>query len=220
MDARGFVRKLAAVAASLVLVFSPVLALAGPVLDGSIPANGKPSDGSLGATWDGSTHHVLRSDASGILRTTEEYPYQLQNDRFIACDTTLTKVNYRVIRPLGLGWSVSPFGSRTVLVTKVQKGTPNALKLYLFGSDDNVNYYPIIAPGAWSYVDTDSAKIDTLTLTIPASFQSANTVRQFKLPLPEDAYAGRYVQIWAQRTDSLYASNAMHIGLEYEGRWK
>lgn len=219
MDARGMVNKLVALAAVFSLTFSPAIAMAGEIVDGSVPANGLPQAGDVGATWNGSAHKVLRSDASGILRTTEEYPYHLQNDAFPASDTTNTVI-FRVIRPLGLGWSVSPFGARTVTVTKVQKGPPCAVKFYLFGSDDNVNYYPIIKSDAWSYLDTDSAKIDTLTLTIPASFQSQNSVRTFKLTLPEEVYPGRYLQIWAQRTDSAFASNATHVGLTYEGRWK
>ena len=212
-------RTITAFLAALVVLLAPLVAVAADVRDGSIPANGLPMSGQLGGTWNGSAHKVLRSDASGILRVTEEYPYHLQNDAFPAADTTNTVI-FKVIRPLGLGWSVSPFGARTVTVTKVQKGPPCAVKFYLFGSDDNVNYFPIIKSDAWSYLDTDSAKIDTLTLTIPASFQSANTVRQFKLALPEDVYPGRYVQIWAQRTDSAFASNATHVGLTYEGRWK
>lgn len=217
-------RILAAVAALLLMV-APLVGFAGEVNEGQTPGNGKPYSGDLGAGWDGSSHRVLRSDASGILRMTEEYPAQLQNERFLACDTTLTRVINGVLRPVGLAWSVSPFGSRSVLVTRVQKGTPNTLKLYLFGSDDNVNFYPLISQAAWTTASApaghgDSTKVDTIGVTIPTLFAGPNTVRQFKIALPEAEYAGRYLQIWATRTDSAYASNSMPIGLEYEGRWK
>lgn len=196
-------RFVAALAACLVL-FAPALSLAEPAVDVKFSKNGVPTTPLL--------------DASGIIRSTEEYPYQLQNDRFPAADTTNTVIN-GVLRPLGLGWSVSPFGARTVTVTRVQKGTPNTLRLYLFGSDDNVNYFPIIADNAW-VAGGDSTKIDTLECRIPTLFAGPNTVRQFKITLPETIYPGRYVQIWAMRTDSVFASNAMHVGLTYEGRWK
>jgi hypothetical protein len=197
-------RFVAALAACLIM-FVPALVLAQPAVDVKYNKNG--------------TLTTPLLDASGIIRMTEEYPFQLQNDAFPAADTSNTVIN-GVLRPVGLGWSVSPFGARTVLVTRVQKGTPNTLKLYLFGSDDNVNYIPILSSDVWSYTNNDSTKIDTLGVTIPTLFAGPNTVRQFKLSLPEAIYPGRYVQIWAMRTDSAYATNAMHLGLTYEGRWK
>ena len=205
--------------AALIVLMAPLLAVAADVRDGSIPANGLPMSGGLGATWNGSTHKVLRSDADGILRVTEEYPWHLQNDAFPAADTT-NMVIANVLRPLGLGWSVSPFGSRSVLVTRVNSKETRTLKMFLFGSDDNVNYYPILSDAAWSYTNNDSAKIDTLGVTIPPTFQAANTVKQFKISLPENIYPGRYLQIWAQTHDSTVATAYCKVGITYEGRWK
>ena len=214
---KSFQSRAIAALAALLVALSPLVAVAAEHKDGATVTGS--AYGQPGAGFTGSTFKVLRSDASGILRTTEEYPEQLQNDRFVASDTTNTVIN-GVLRPLGLGWSVSPFGSRTVLLTRVQKGTANTLKLYLFGSDDNVNYFPILSQDVWSYTNNDSTKIDTLMATIPTQFSGSNSVRQFKIVLPEAVYPGRYLQIWATRTDSAYASNAMHLGLTYEGRWK
>ena len=219
MNARAWTRNLAATAASLWLAFSPLIAFAADVIDGSTPANGKPSSGQVGATWDGSRHHVLKSDASGIVRVTEEYPYQLQNDAFPAADTT-NMVIANVLRPLGLGWSVSPFGSRTVSVTRVNAGAPRTVKLYLFGSDDNVTYYPIISQAAWSYTNNDTAKFDTLMVTIPPTWQASSTVKQFKLTLPEIDYPGRYLQMWGASFDSVSVGSYCKMSLTYEGRWK
>lgn len=218
-------RSLCAVVSALLILTAPVFALAAEVGDGAIPGNGRPWAGEQVSGWDGTSHRVLRTDASGVLRIAEDYPYQLQNDRFPAADTSNTVIN-GVLRPIGLGWSVSPFGARTVTVTRVQKGTANTLKLYLFGSDDNVNYYPIISSQAFvpfanaGVAVADTIRVDTLMCTIPTQFSGSNSVRQFKIVLPEEVYPGRYLQIWATRTDSAYASNAMHVGLTYEGRWK
>ncbi len=205
--------------AALIVLMAPLLAVAADVRDGSIPANGLPMSGGLGATWNGSTHKVLRSDADGILRVTEEYPWQLQNDAFPAADTT-NMVIATVLRPLGLGWSVSPFGSRSVSVTRVNAGAPRTVKLYLFGSDDNVNYFPIISQNAWSYANNDTAKFDTLMVTIPPTWQLSSTVKQFKLALPEIEYPGRYLQIWAASFDSVSVGSYCKMSLTYEGRWK
>ena len=84
MDARAYGRKLVALAAVFVFTLGPTLAMAGEIIDGSAPANGLPQSGDVGATWNGSSHKVLRSDASGILRVTEEYPYQLQTEVYVA----------------------------------------------------------------------------------------------------------------------------------------
>ena len=197
-------RFLAALAACISLLI-PAVALAQPAV---VPHY-----------WNGTRFVPGQISISGAEETTEMNPSELQNDVFPAADSVTIFAG--VLRPLGLGWSVSPFGNRSVTITRTQKGTPNTTKFYLFGSDDNVNYSPIVQAAAWTNSSVaDTARFDTLMVTIPTQWQGPNTVRQFKIPLPEIEYPGRYLQLWVARFDSVYASNAMNIGLLYEGRWK
>lgn len=210
-------KKSLAVLCAVWIAFVPNIALAQvPATTDADPASGK-QFGRVGIY-----------DASKVLRTTEEYPYQLQNDMYPAADTTTVVFN-GVIRPVGLAWSVSPFGARNVLVTLSRNGVATRLKLYLYGSDDGTTFFPVMAQtGVWTITDSDSNKADTLQAVIgtqqfPGANGGSNTVRQFKLPLPEDVYYGRYVQIWAARFDSAFTAaqgQATHIGLKYEGRWR
>jgi hypothetical protein len=161
----------------------------------------------------------LRADPDGILRIGEEYPPQIQHGQFPAADTTNILYN-GFFRQLGLGWSVSPFGNRVAVLTRVQSKDTRTLKIWLFGSHDNIVWAPVYRSSAWSHLIADSTLADTLGITIPPTRQNANTVAMIRLPLPEIDYPGRYLSFFATTLDSTVSTSYQKVGVTFEGRWK
>jgi hypothetical protein len=187
-------RSLAAALAAVLVLVSP---LSADVNDGQTPSDGRSDAGKLGAGWDGASHRVFRSDPSGILRTTEEYPITTQRGEFTA--GTLIPL-HTGLKAVGNGWSASPYGNRILRVTRAATGgaAVDRLYLYLFTSDDNVTFRPLFrslnaaATAAGSLADT--AAVDTVQISIPSS--PATFDAYYQIP---DWYLGDYVQIWAKR---------------------
>ena len=221
MDARGSTNTLvAALLASFIVLLAPSMynAVAGEIVDGSVPANGLPQAGDVGATWNGSTHKVLRSDASGILRVTEEYPYQLQTEVYVA-GTNIPV--HQGLKQLGNGWAVHPNGDRVVKLRRTTTGGTGSgvVRLFLYGSDDNVNFYPLMPASVWSAANAigDSTRTDTLSCLIPSAGTAG--VAEFKITLPSsDVYPGRYLSLWGWRDSS--ASSVTTLSITFEGRYK
>lgn len=202
-------------ALALIAVLLPVHAFSKETENGEIPPTGIARPGEQINGWDGTAHRALKSDPSGILRTTEEYPFQLQNEVFVAASAVAVTTG---LKQIGNGWSVSPFGDRVVRIRRVATGgnAVGSIHLHLFGSDDNVNFYPLGSAAAWrTGVLADSAFVDTLTAMVP----QGNATLEMKLTLPSDiVYPGRYLAVWAQR-DSVSGS-AQALTVIFEGRYK
>jgi hypothetical protein len=199
----------AVVALAVVAAF----ALAQQVRDGSTTPTPAISYWPMGGT-DGTTNRVIKLDSNGILRTTEEYPYQYQTETAVICGA---KPVTRGLKFMGF-WYCAPFGQRTLTVTRtIPAATTNVdcVELYLFGGDDNLTFYPVIQSAAWSDGTTagaaDSLLVDTLRVSLPSR---ATTV---KLTLPDDVYVGRYLAIYAIR-DSSAVLSAQNIAITAEGR--
>lgn len=211
-------KSLAALMACVVL-FTPMIALSQAAV---VKINGQ-SD--LGGNywygvgyWNGTTWIPGKSDPNGILRTTEEYPPQLQVETQANAAIAVTTG----LKQIGDGWSCAPFKERVLRIRRASTGGTGAsfIHLYLFGSHDDVNYYPVSPVTAWKIdlAPGDTTAVDTLGLSIPAG-RNTSGVYEFKVTLPsQDFYPGAYMAIWARRDSS--ASSAATLTLTYEGRWR
>lgn len=216
--------KFAAVLAAFLLVASPVLAAGPEYYDGYRPTGNERVNGSAVSGYSGSAIKNLRTDADGILRATEEYPPQLQNDRFPAATNVKLTTG---LKQLGLGWSVSPFGDRSVTLTRYCGTTGSSkmdvVRLYLYGSDDDQTYYPISPATVWTAANTgDSTKVDTLMAIIPSTGGTSRFWRgKFALP-SADYYPGRYLALFGARdsTSGSAPPDSVVLSITFEGRWK
>lgn len=199
-------RFLAALAACLIL---PSIALAQPAV---VPH-----------ADNGNIKVPLKVDADGNLKITDETPYQLQNDLFIGASDTLGVAVTTGLKQIGLGWSVSPFGDRVIRIKRKFAGTSlDPCYLFIYGSDDNVTYYPVIGSGAWvasGQAGADTTKVKPYRLILPAVGSGTAGTLFYKLTLPSDVYPGRYLAIFANR-DSVTGSTSQTLSISYEGRWK
>lgn len=199
-------RFLAALAACLIL---PSIALAQPAV---VPH-----------ADNGNTKVPFKVDADGNLKITDETPYQLQNDLFIGASDTLGVAVTTGLKQIGLGWSVSPFGDRVIRIKRKFAGTSlDPCYLFIYGSDDNVAYYPVIGSGAWvasGQAGADTTKVKPYRLILPAVGSGTAGTLFYKLTLPSDVYPGRYLAIFANR-DSVTGSTSQTLSISYEGRWK
>ena len=201
-------RLIAALAALTVLV-TPIMALAQPaVVPHYYDSNGiaRPAG--------------TKVDASGIPRFTEEYPYQLQTEVYVA-GTNIPV--HQGLKQLGNVWAVHPNGDRVVKLRRTTTGGAGAgvVRLFLFGSDDGVNSYPLMPASVWSAANAigDSTRTDTLSCLIPATSPTSTGVYEFKITLPSaDVYPGRYLSLWGWR-DSTNGS-ATTLSITFEGRYK
>lgn len=209
---------LAAVAALWILA-SPALVLASEWPDGYQKANGTAQQAQPIGAFDGSSQRALRSDASGILRITEEYPMTTATaNPFTAANavpvtTTLTQI--------GNGWSAYPYGNRSLYVKRTATGgsTVDPLYLYLYASDDNVSFYPVCNPGAFSatfVTGTDTTKVDTVMVQIPSKGPTFEQV--FSFPIETYGYMGKYLAIFGKRDSG--ASTVQNLTLVWMGRQK
>lgn len=171
----------------------------------------------------GTTSVPGKVDADGNLRVTDETPYQLQNDLFIGASDTLGVAVTTGLKQIGLGWSVSPFGDRVVRIKRKFAGTVlDPCYLFIYGSDDNVTYYPVIGSNAWvasGQAAADTTKVKPYRLVLPAVGSGTAGTLFYKLTLPSDVYPGRYLAIFAYR-DSISGSTSQTLSVSYEGRWK
>jgi hypothetical protein len=206
--------RLAAILVALLVLAPPRSALS-DVNDGDTPSNGKPDAGKVGAGWDGTTHRVLRTDPNGILRTAEEYPNVLQSAAFTAAVSENVHVG---LKQIGNGWSVSPYGDRVVRIRRTATGTNgiNPCYLYLFSSDNNVNFTPLVPSTAWTTTANDTNKVDTLMVSLPAV--ASGTTIESRFALPQGDYPGRYLAIWARRDSA--NGTAQTLTITFEGRYK
>jgi len=159
---------------------------------------------------------TLVTDANSILRVTEEYPAQYQTDRTTLCTNDTVRIG---LKYMGF-WYCAPWGQRTLYVSRAEGGSGVDLcYLYLYGSDDNLTYYPILQDAAWSDGVTagaaDTLLCDTLRVSLPMGFNAA------KFTLPGSLYPGRYLSIFAKRdssTGSASVRNFQTLTITAEGR--
>lgn len=193
-------RKILAALSALVVLVSPVFAAEWK--DGHTPANGVASGSQPIGAWDGASHRALRSDASGILRTTEEYPITTATSVYPAA--TLVPLNNAAMTQLGNGWSAYPYGFRSVYIKRTCASGTSAppAYLYLYSSDDNINFYPVFGQNAFSSptAAADTSKADTLMVTLP----QATATYEGVFPLPESyGYLGKYLALFARREGAI-----------------
>lgn len=172
---------------------------------------------------DGSVARQAMFDPNGILRVTEEYPYQLQTDVFVAASFSTPVSVTTGLKQIGNSWTAFPYGDRTVRIlrtTAAGSGNVPTIRCYLYGSDDNVNFYPLAKASAWGNgTFSDTLNADTLTLIIPSGIATQNTY-DMKYTIPSsDMYPGRYIAVYARR-DSTTNSLAQTLGIQFEGRYK
>jgi len=211
MDARVLCRKLVALAAVFTLTMSPIMAMAGEVIDGQTPANGQPQAGDVGAGWDGSTHRVFRMDPSGILRTTEEYP---QSSQFAT--TTVASLQqvfwcrYTSLQPLGTAYTAYPYGQKIISFTTRRQplATPSSALIYVFTSEDGADWKPVMisksgaTAGHWADYG-DSTTQDQLKCHLPLRGSAASSgLWKFSYTIPSNIYLGRYNLLFATKSDT------------------
>ena len=198
-----------AVAVALVVVAG--FSLAQQSRDGGTTPTSGLSYWPMGGT-DSTSNRVVKLDPNGILRTTEEYPYQYQTDRTSICtgDSVYLGLMYHG------SWYVAPFGMRSIIVNRTFKAGGTAcdpVRVYIFGSDDAANFYPVMfAPPSIAYTgdNRDTAYYDTL------KFFVGSQKNNLKFTLPSNVYTGRYVGIYTRR-DSTGVSS-VSISVIGEGR--
>jgi hypothetical protein len=190
-------RSLTATVAAFLLLLSPTLALSAERTPDTVAPNGKPGGVNIIGGWDGAAWRAVGVDPSGILRMTEEYPITTQRGEFAA--GTLIPL-HTGLKAVGNGWSASPYGNRILRVTRAATGgaAVDRLYLYLFSSDDNTTFRPLLrslnaATTAYASL-ADTAAVDTVQISIPST--PATLDIYYQIP---DGYMGDYVQIWAKR---------------------
>lgn len=204
-------KRLTLVLALVALVAGASYVVAQQVRDGSTSPTPGLSYWPMGGT-DGSTNRVARLDPNGILKVTEEYPAQYQTDRTTLC---VSEAVTRGLKFLGF-WYCGPFAQRSLVVTRTGSGTAvDRLYLYLYGSDDNITYYPVMQDPAWSNdgvanAPADTALCDTMRVTVPARMTTA------KFTFPQHIYPGRYLAIYAVREST--SGTGQTVTITAEGR--
>lgn len=189
-----------ALALGVALVLAAATAFGQQSGDGYIPPNGKPSSFTPGGGWSGSAMKAFRTDPNGILRTTEEYPLTEQKTSVSNAAASI----YTGLKAIGNGIPISPYGNRVVLLTRTSTGTNGSdpTFVYLYGSDDDVTYKPIMTyptTGPWTSTGAyaDTASVDSLCIVLGSNLRFSGGY--FVLP---DWYLGHYVQVWARRDSS------------------
>lgn len=161
-------------------------------------------------------------DPNKILRITEEYPQQLQNVNQLAAtfDSTTGAQLTTGLKKIGVGVTFAPYGWSSLVVQRsaIRQGA-TSVRIYLFGSDDDVTYYPVIGSDCIKTnavsAAGDSSTCDTVHFVIP------NTAAAARWKVTIDAnkvYPGRYLALYAVR-DS-FAGSSCRLGWAMEGRWK
>jgi hypothetical protein len=191
-------------AAMAVLMFcAPALALAQQSREGQT----KPPNVSF---WpmggdDGATMRSLKTRPDGTLIVTEDAPIPYQTET----EVMATNVNvFTGIRAIGNGATVYPFQKSTLLVTRTATGgaSVDKLYLYLFGSDNNVDFYPVL--DAFKFAAFDSTAYDSLKFEVPSLFGT------FKVDVPQEIYVGRYLAVYAKRDSGASTVQTLTLTLE------
>lgn len=202
----------------------PPATWASDVNDAQIPSNAKPFGGPNGYGWDGTAHRAFRSDSNGIQRTTEEYPITSQRVAFTAAAAVAVTTGLKAI---GNGYGISPYGRRLLRITATRVGSVSSpMYVYLYSSDDNVTYRPLLAPMGTSAAALgtnaiaalqDTAKVDTVMIAVPLGTTGVNHDAWYMIP--SELNLGRYVQLWAKRDSStVTAGTTATLGLTWELR--
>jgi len=175
--------------------------------DGTVQ-DATPSVDLIGAT-DGSSNRALKSDPSGILRMTEEYPveYQVQRQSMAAgFRVAAGSLTAPTIYPLGNSVAVYPFHHKGIFFDR-ETGAMG-VHLYIFSSYDDIDFNPASSTAGWGKNDP-GATPDTLYTYI------GPTQSSIFIPLP-DLYIGRYIGLFGF-ADSTADSSSV-ISLTFEGR--
>lgn len=191
-------RKILAGACAALMFLSP-LSWAAEFKDGNTPSNGVAPGSQAVGGWDGASQRTVRVDASGILRTTEEYKTtRATANPFTAANAVPVTTG---LSQIGAGWSAYPYGNRSLYVKRTATGgsSVDVMHLFLFASDDDVSYYPVLNPSAFSstFVIGDTTKVDTVMVSLPSSPVTFEGV--FSLPIETYGYMGKYLAIYARR---------------------
>lgn len=230
-------RKVIAALSALVFLVTPMIAFAAEWKDGYTPSNGVAPAGSSQGVWDGTHLNIWKGDSNGIGRVTEEYPITSQ---FASTAVASTQPVYwcmfsTTLQPFGTAWTAYPYGQKTLYLTKTVTGasTATSVALYVFGSEDGANFYPVQVPkgltttanqGNWLSQFSDTANIDTLKIILPKrgrapSSGAGNTITTYSYTFPDWMYLGRYVQLYATTIDTV-ASSAVTLSARWGGREK
>ena len=156
---------------------------------------------------DGSSNRAFKTDPSGILRSTEEYPveYQVQRQSLVTgFRVAAGSITAPIIYPLGNSVVVYPFHHKGIFFDR-ETGSMG-VHLYIFSSYDDVDFNPVSTTSGWG---GQGSAVDTLHTYIDA------TASSIFIPLP-DAYVGRYIALFGF-ADSTADSSAV-ISLTFEGR--
>lgn len=169
-------------AVAVALAVLGTVAVAQQVRDGSTsPTNGLsywPMGGS-----DGTSNRVVKLDPNGILRVTEEYPGEYQTQAQNVHSDSSIQVHH-ALRAFNTSWTDYPFARRCLEVgIKEPTATPQVMYLLLYGSNDNVNFYPVVAKsrrwglnsrvatmssaGAVAYFGAATVSGDSVTTSVP-----------------------------------------------------
>lgn len=199
-----------------VLVLAPCLAMAGEWKDGQaiVTPYGQPAAGS-----DGAAYRVWKMDPNGIGRVTEEYPITSQRVSYTAASGVSVHTGLKAI---GNGYLLSPYGQRVLHVqsTRASGGTVALSYLYIYFSDDNVTYKPLLAPMGTSAAPLgisaiaalqDTAKTDTVMIALPQSPAAYDAY----YTIPADIPASAYIQIWARRDSATAAVTTQTLTLTW-----
>jgi hypothetical protein len=145
---------------------------------------------------DGSNMRSVKTDANGILKIRDEYPNNYQAIAPTLGTGSAAGVSVDIYRQLGNSFTIHPYGKSAIYINRV--GATGSFMLYVMGSEDNINFYPVGSTSTWdgSAQDTLKTTVETQTLIIP---------------LPQDVYFGRYCALWATETVDMVADSTMTI---------
>jgi hypothetical protein len=188
---------------------------------GYIPSGGIPGPGPSISLWNGAAQVIWRGDAEGNAFMRDANPSTEQPQLQIMA--TNFRVMAGLVRMIGTSTSVSPYGYRALRIRRVTTGASSVpvVNLYLYGSHDDVTFFPLITKEMWvggpngtGFADT--AKVDTVRAQIPTA--GTGGVSEFKVTMPEDLYPGRYLAVYA--TAESVATHSTVLTVTFEGRKK
>lgn len=167
-----------AFSAVVALVVVGAVAFAQQSRDGSTTPTGGISFWPFGGT-DGTYNRALRTDAQGILRVTEEYPNQFQTSAAplmasVACanKTQVNSSTYDACSIYGRKWLRIQVATVIRDTTTIDKGQ-GPLVIRPEGSNDGVNFYPIMRVFHVQAAVLDSTFCDTLQYNLWSSNNSS-----------------------------------------------
>lgn len=202
---------LRAALAALVTALAVSNALAQTRAEGKTVNEGDQRFQSIGGS-DGTSWRVLKTDPSGVLRATEEYPreYQTTNTTIASGSPIHTGYAQVGVSAMFYPWLIASL--RVQLAQSNAGGSADTTHLYLMGSDDNVTYFPLVKTGANS---KQVVTQDTVRFDFPGA---ANTTRNWIIRLDDIPYPGRYLGVFAKADSTAASARTITATISLYGR--